>query len=305
MKKKTLLLFAALFSGIGWSFVAPARFATLPYYVNAKKLAGAAIALNLMVMTGFGLAPLIIKQVQVTFDWQTVLLCAATLFACSSAILLPLRFSFLPKAPEKAIQEIKNSFYFIKQTPIIIHLLLLSTLVYLMMGPMQVIFPTIAKETLQLSEAGQGYYLSLIALGLIVGGVIAMALKNQGRVGLVLLVAIIIAGIGIGLVGSETQLVVSIILLCLTAISGGVAVSFIVAGLQSFSASQYRGRIMSFYSIISQVIPALSGITVGIIAQATSPAISLKIIASIIIIGTLASAILLINIRQLSNFSNE
>lgn len=32
-----LLLSAALFSGIGWSFVAPARFATLPFYVTYDK----------------------------------------------------------------------------------------------------------------------------------------------------------------------------------------------------------------------------------------------------------------------------
>ena len=58
-----LLLSAALFSGIGWSFVAPARFATLPYYVKPQKLMTAAIALNLMVMTGFGLAPKYINEV--------------------------------------------------------------------------------------------------------------------------------------------------------------------------------------------------------------------------------------------------
>lgn len=303
--RQTLLLFAALFSGVGWSFVAPARFATLPYYVNAKKLAAAAIALNLMVMTGFGLAPLIIKQVQITFNWQTVLITAATLFAISSAILLPLRFAFTPKAPEKAILEIKNSFHFIKQTPIIKHLLLLSTIVYLMMGPMQVIFPTIAKEALLLSEVAQGYYLSLIAVGLILGGILAMVLKNQGRVGKILLITITSAGIGISLVGTQENLIISIVLLSVTAMSGGIAVSFIVAGLQSFSASQYRGRIMSFYSIISQVIPALSGITVGLIAQITSPETSLQIIAGIIIIATFACSVQLKSIRQLRSFTNE
>lgn len=302
--QKLLLLVAALFSGIGWSFVAPARFATLPFYVPAKKLAGAAIILNLTVMTGFGLAPMLLKQIKINFGWQEVLITAAALFVISSALLLPLTFKFKSKPRDKVLQEIKTSLLFVHNSMIIKQLLLLSMISYLLMGPMQVILPTITEKNLHLSEAGQGYYLSLIAFSLIVGGFLAMFLKNKGNIGKKLMFCIFVAGSGIAYLGIEERLSYSVATLFIASTCGGVAISFIVAGLQSFSPDEQRGRIMSFYSIISQVIPAASGVGAGILAQAYTPSIALQIIASIIVSSMIISFFTLKKVRQLEHFNH-
>ena len=299
-----LLLLAALFSGVGWSFVAPARFATLPFYVNPKKLAGAAIALNLMVMTGFGLAPMLLKHIEVHYNWHTVLSFAVVLFIISSALLVPLHFHFKAKPTDKAWREVKQSLSFVKQSAFIKQLLCLSMIAYLLMGPMQVLLPSIARDNLLLSETQQGNYLSLIALALIVGGLLAMVLKRKGKLAKVMMGAIAIAGAGISYLGFENNLMLSIVTLAISSICGGIAISFIVAGLQAFSGNEHRGRVMSFYSIISQCIPAISGVGAGVLAQLYSPEIALQVIGVVIVLGVTICFVGMKKFSQLESFEH-
>jgi predicted MFS family arabinose efflux permease len=55
--------------------------------------------------------------------------------------------------------------------------------------------------------------------------------------------------------------------LLLIGICAGTAISFIVAGVQAQAPAAMRGRVMSMYSIISQVIPAASGVAAGIVVK--------------------------------------
>jgi len=311
------LLVAALFCGIAWSFVAPARFATLPFYIaesrqsetikQKHKLTTATIILNLMVMMGFGLAPMLLKHIQVTFNWQIVLLTAAIMFALSSLILLPLKIKFIVKTKEKSaakvFNEIKTSLKFVKTSHYLSQLLLLASIAYLLMGPMQIILPSIAKNNLALDEIAQGNYLSLVAFSLIVGGLLAMILKRKGKLGWQLLLFIFFAGLGMGLLALVDNLAISVVLLILSASSGGIAISFIVAGLQHYSIDEHRGRVMSFYTIISQAVPAVSGVAAGLIAQVYSPNIAMIIISSLIVLAMFTVMFYLKHVRQLNSYS--
>ena len=302
--QKPLLLVAALFSGIGWSFVAPARFASLPFYIGKKPLAAASIALNLMVMTGFGIAPMLLKLLETHFSWQAVLITAGCFFAISSSLLWPLHYKFTAKPAAKALQEIVESLRYVQRSSHIKQLLLLSAISYLLMGPIQVILPSIAESTLKLSPSAQGYYLSLVAFSLIAGGLMAMWLKTRGGVGIKLMLAIVGAGIGIAGLASEDRLLASVIILFFASACGGIAISFIVAGLQAFSADAHRGRIMSFYTMIGQFVPAASGISAGVLTQIYSATTALLIVASIIIIATVACFWVPNSIRHLESFEN-
>ena len=64
-------------------------------------------------------------------------------------------------------------------------------------------------------------------------------------------------------------------------------VSFIVAGLQQFTPIQIRGRVMSIYTIISQVVSAMSGVLAGAIAQGISVPFSLYVASGVFIVATL------------------
>jgi MFS family permease len=312
-QRMLLLLAAALFCGIGWSFVAPARFAVLPFYIaitketnpekDKRKLTTATIILNLMVMIGFGLAPMIIKQIINLHQWKAVLLTASIMFALSSLIIIPLTISFTTKTGNKAYREIKASVNFVKNSPYLTQLLLIASIAYLLMGPMQVILPSIAKDNLNLSEIAQGNYLSLVAFSLIIGGLLAMVLKRKGKLGWQLILTTLCAGLGIGFLAIVNNTILSVSILSFSAICGGIAISFIVAGLQHYSNDEHRGRVMSFYTIISQVVPAASGIGAGLLAQAYSPNVAMIIVSSIIVGTLIITTFLLKHIRQLASYS--
>ncbi|NVK25318.1 MAG: MFS transporter [Gammaproteobacteria bacterium] len=262
-----LVLIAAFFSGVGWSFVAPARFASLPFYVSADKLLSASVLLNLVVMTGFGAAPLLLKFIQVNWQWPMVMMIGGVFSIVSSLILLPLTYPFERKPANKTKQELLESFGYVLQSKQLIQLLSLAAITYLLMGPMQVLLPSVAKDILHLSDIGQGRYLSLVALALVIGGISVMVLKSKLHFGLFLFLAIALAGIGISSLGLLPELVYSAFVLMLAAILGGMAISLIVGGIQHYAPDKIRGRIMSMYTIISQVVPALSGIVAGALAS--------------------------------------
>jgi MFS family permease len=183
-------------------------------------------------------------------------------------------------------------------------LMLLAVIAYLLMGPMQVLLPTIAEQTLKLSPTSQGRYLSLIALGLIVGGILAMLVKDKGKIGVNTMMALLMSGACLGMLGDITSLKTSITILLIAGICGGIAVSFIVASIQHFSHDEYRGRIMSVYTIVGQFIPALSGVLAGVLADVFSPKTALSIMAFIIAVAVLSCLALSKNLRQFHGFSH-
>ena len=50
---------------------------------------------------------------------------------------------------------------------------------------------------------------------------------------------------------------------------GGMVISFVIAGIQGQAPDALRGRIMGIYSIISQVVPAASGVAAGALVRTT------------------------------------
>lgn len=283
----TLILSAAFFSGVGWSFVAPARFASLPFYVTPQKLVSASIALNLVVMTGFGLAPLVLKYFQVNWGWTCVIFAAIGFTVISTLLLLPLGYDFERQRGNKAKTELVESFAYVKKSAPLKQLLALAAITYLLMGPMQVLLPSVAKDILLLPDLAQGQYLSLVALALILGGVAVMFVNNKLPYGQFLFVSIALAGLGIGLLGAINNWVTSALILLTASILGGMAISLIVAGIQYYAPDKLRGRIMSMYTIISQVVPALSGIVSGVLASGLSVASGLFLIGGVIVLITL------------------
>lgn len=81
--------------------------------------------------------------------------------------------------------------------PILLQPLLTSVLAYTLMGPMQVLLPRLAGSELMLTDLERGAYLGTVALALIIGGILCMALKSRLPDGWVILLGCLAAGAGI------------------------------------------------------------------------------------------------------------
>jgi MFS family permease len=261
------ILFSAFLGGLGWSFAGPARLASLGQIAPAAKLKPATIIFNLQVLIGFGLAPLIIGVIRSQSGWPAVFITGMGMFAASSLLLLRIHTHGSDRTQQGVWAEMREGFVTVGRNPLLAQLMIAAVIAYAMTGPMQIILPKLAREILGLSELQRGAYLGLMALALIVGGVSALVLGRRLHHGAAIFGGTVLASLLFGSLGLWTGAALSSAVLATMGMLGGMVISFVVAGIQGQAPQAMRGRIMSIYSIISQVIPASSGVAAGILVR--------------------------------------
>lgn len=183
--------------------------------------------------------------------------------AASGFLLLGIRTQAAAPSQQSATRDLLDSFGFIARTPLLRQLLLAAVIAYAMTGPLQIMLPKLAREVLALSEIQRGTYLGLMALSLIGGGVGALLIGKHLHHGRTIFAATIVASLAFASLSQWTSPVVSALMLSGMGLLGGMVISFVVAGIQAQVPDLLRGRVMAVYAIISQVVPALSGVLAG------------------------------------------
>lgn len=260
-------LFSAFLGGLAWSFVGTARLATLGQIAPADKLRPATIVFNLQVLLGFGLAPVVIGLVRSRYGWPAVFATGMALFAASSLLLLGTKTRGSDRPSQGVLRELNEGFATVRGNPLLTQLILAAILAYALTGPMQVLLPKLAREVLGLSELQRGGYLGLMALTLIAGGVSALILGKHLHHGATVFAGTITASLLFASLCWWSSAAASASALGAMGLIGGMVISFVIAGVQGQAPEAMRGRIMGIYSIISQVIPAASGVAAGALVR--------------------------------------
>ena len=278
----SLVLIAAVFAGIGWSFIAPARFAAVGQLVSPERLHGGTVVLNTFSMIGFGLAPLLISNLLIHSGWISVAYAIILSFTVATLLLALSPTHSNTKVHQPVIAEIKEGFAALQANRLLFQLLVSAIVVFAVIGPMQVILPKLASSELSLSENERGLFLGILAFALIIGGALCMAFRNKLHDGKTILFGIVCAG---ALVMTLSQLrnaeIASGILLA-SGMLFGVIGNLIVAGMQEVTDPQVRGRIMSMYTITSQSVPAFSGLFAGILTHFLGGSLALLICGALV-----------------------
>lgn len=294
------LLLAALLAGVSWSFVAPARMTALAQVLAPAQLPRGALLLNLLVMTGFGLGPLGISVLRVWGGWEAVLTAAAGLFVVSSLLLWPVRGVASHKVHQPVIEEVREGLRVVCASPLLSQLLLAAMFAYTMMGPMQVMLPKFARHELALSELARGSFLGALAPALIAGGVLAMLLARRRANGPVILAATVIGGTSFALLGWCTTAVAASVCLVVAGVSGGAAISLMVAGIQSQAPASLRGRVLAMYTVVSQVVPAASGLLAGVLVHRLGASWAIIVAGSLITLAAVFNGVWMRALRAYS-----
>ena len=297
-------LIGAFLGGIAWSFVGPARLTVLAQLARPDELRPATIVYNLQVLVGFGLAPLLIGLVRSRSGWDLVLALSAAGFLAASTLMIGLRTHATTGAEShgSVAAEIREGFRAVGADPLLAQLMLMAVLGYAMTGPLQIMLPKLAREVLHLSELQRGAYLGLLALALILGGVSALALARRVHHGQVMFIGIVAGSVVFAALGQVTQAPVSAIGLACIGVAGGMVISLVVAGIQVQAPQALRGRVMSMYSMTSQVVPALSGVAAGALVNAVG------VVAAMVLAGAALAGIVALaawRMRRLRNFSGH
>ena len=261
----TFYLLGASCAGIGWALLAPARMALLGRLAGERQ-AKLAVLFNALVMLGFGLAPLLLALARTQGGWPAVQASGLVLFILASLLLLGLKVPALG-GEGHVLERIRQGFAYALGTPLLAQALLTAVLIYLAMGPIQVMLPRFAQQTLMLSEMGRGLFLGALALALLLGGALALPLARRFGQGRSLLVAAVLSGVALSLLGLQESLLGALLCLGANGMGAGLAVSLIVALLQHESEPALRGRLLSLYTVTSQVIPAAGGLGAGLLLE--------------------------------------
>ncbi len=259
-----LLLVSSLLSGIGLTFVMPGRFALLGDLVNQSKIGKHSVWMNTLVLFGYGLAPLAAGSLREIFPFKFVFI------GIGSAYLLSVIFLSLIPIPirEKGLQSATTGWAeiseYLKKSELVKQFLLLMGAVVLLVGPVQVLLPKYAKEILGLSEAGRGALLTSLGLGLVIGGATTFLLHGIKKKGHILFASAFVSSLLFSLLPFlHESLLFSIILLFVFGCLTGVIITLIPAGIQQHTENHIRGRILSLYSLVFLITPAITGILSG------------------------------------------
>lgn len=293
-----LYLLGATATGVGWSLLAPARMALLGRMAGEQQ-ARLAVLFNLLVMLGFGLAPLLLAAARVEGGWTAVQAIGLLLFGLASLLLFGLRVPALG-GEGHVFERIRQGFAYAMGTPLLAQALLTAVLIYLAMGPIQVMLPRFAQQVLQLQEMQRGMFLGALALAFLIGGAIALPLARRFGQGHVLLVAALLSGGGLVLLANSVSLAGALLCLGLNGICAGTAISLVVALLQHESEPALRGRLMSLYTVTSQVIPAAGGLGAGLLLEVLPARLGLMLVGGGL---TLLFAVALWRLQRLRRYA--
>jgi hypothetical protein len=169
---------------------------------------------------------------------------------------------------------------------------------YLAMGPMQVLLPKLAITQFGLGDLGRGLFLGTLAVALMIGGLSALKLASAVRSGISILIATTVVGSMLAAIGLAGQAGAAVALLFGVGVGGGFALSLIVAGIQVNSDESVRGRVLATYTVISQVIPAASGLAAGALSQGIGPRLAMISCGALIALATLTNALWMRALRR-------
>jgi len=227
--------------------------------------------------------------------WPGVFATAIALFALASLALLPVPTRASKRAHEPVAVEIRQGLAAVRADSLLAQLMIAAMAGYLAMGPMTVLLPKLAATQLGLGEIERGSFLGALALALIAGGLAALALAPRAHHGRTILAGTALAGVLLAALGLTHSARWALPLLAGVGVFGGLALSLIVAGIQARSPAALRGRVVSMYTVISQVVPAASGVVAGALVQ------GFGVGAALVACGATLTIAMLINARWMES----
>lgn len=170
----------------------------------------------------------------------------------------------------KVIANIKDGLKYIHRKEIILNTILTVAIIGTFAMNLNVLVPVFAKELLHKQEAGFGFLMSFMGIGSFIGAMLVAALGKSGPnrfARFVLNVVPFINAIFLMLTGFSRSYFLTGLLLAFTGLSFVSFSSTANSTIQINSADEYRGRVMSVYSLVFAGSTPVGNLYAGTISQ--------------------------------------
>lgn len=187
---------------------------------------------------------------------------------------------------------------YVRQDKQILSLIVIGLLPFLLAMPVNSLMPIFAKEVLHMGPEGLGFLLSSTGGGALLGSLMLATLGNVRRKGIVAFIGLAMMGVGLVLFGFSRWLPLSILLLVIV---GAGQMTFMASNntmIQTVVSEQYRGRVMSIYSLDQGLVP-LGSLLAGVLATYITAPGAVVAMGSSLLLLALGASLFLPSVRRL------
>lgn len=273
--------------GIVNAFDTPARQPMVHELVNNKEDISNALALNSAMVNiarliGPALSGMVLQSLGAHISFT---LNAVSFLAVIASLLLMKLPVFQPSAtPKKALAELTEGFRYLKQTPSIGVLILLSMFLSLFVFPYDTLMPVFAKLIFKGDARTFGYITSAVGLGAVTASFFLASLKKSAH--LIRILFISIGTLGMGLTGFSfcTSFYWAIPFAVIIGLSSLTPMTITITIIQMEAAANMRGRVMSYIAMGYFGMLPLGSLLAGVASQQISAPVTMAVQGVIAII---------------------
>lgn len=261
------LLLGAFLNGAGMSINNATRQTMVPGIVSRVNLPGA-MALttagqNASRIIGPSIAGMLIGFFGVggAFVFQAVVLTIA-LFLTFALSVVPIA----ARASHVMRGGLLDGFRYVRQTPLILDLILLAAIPMLFVFPYLQLLPVFARDILNTGATGMGVMMAFSGVGAVVGGLLSAPAARLKRKGLYLLISTIGYGAIVVVFAYSPWIVLSTVMIFSGSLVGSAYMSLNNMLLHLNVTDDVRGRVTGVYMLTFGLMP-LGGLPLGIAAE--------------------------------------
>lgn len=289
--------------GIGWVIVDPARMAMIPAMVprhslvNAFALNSLAFSITRLAIPAVGGALLAFVGAGVALLLQGALVAAAALLALGLGAFASTSQSKL--GVRAALSEILEGVRYIRDTPVVLGLLLFGFLPTVLISPfLHGLIPVYAAEVYDVGPATLGLLMSAVGAGFLTGTLLLASLGDIPRKGLMIMgcIALICASMLAFALNPTIELAYAIVAIGSMGTMGYFSITS--ATLQSILPDGIRGRVSGIYILTFGAMPA-GNLAAGLISQTMGAPSATLIACGVVVVAAAALMVLFPSIRRL------
>jgi MFS family permease len=194
----------------------------------------------------------------------------------------PLEIEKTSPKEEHIFAAIKDGLKYIYSHEILFTALLVMAVIGTFAANFSVLVPVFSVQILNQEETGFGFLMSFMGVGSFLGAMLIAALSRSGPKKFVLLIVPLIIGVFLIITGFTSVYFVTGIFLGATGFFFVMFTSSVNSAMQLNSSNEYRGRVMSLYSLVFAGTTPLGNLYAGVIADRYNARISFAACGGII-----------------------
>jgi MFS family permease len=293
-----ILIGSSFINAIVSSLTMPSRQAIISELVEPEELMNAISLINVgrsvLRLSSPAIAGILIDILG--FEPVYYLTCGITAISLIITSFLPITGTFERKS-QSIISQIKAGLRYVRGETTLIFILIFTLVMAMLSAPYMRLMPIFADDILKVGATGMGILISASAAGALVGSLFLASLPNKKR-GVILISSAVLLGIALAVFAFSHNWYISLASIVFVGLGHTMRMTLSNTLIQNYSATNYRGRVMSLYSM-EEGLTSLGVFGAAMLAEVVGVSITVGSLALVLVVIALLALIFLPRLRKL------